>query len=215
AAPRGPSKAVRIGATGDFTAASISLGLTCMRARRPELRFSVYSANIDVLMRDLREGETDLAVWVPATGPSIETRHYWTEPVVWVRSPTTRLDPIRPIPLVSYGDECLFTRNAMLAISQTGRQSELTFVGSSLLGLGAAVAAGFGVMALPRSRADMPGVSIWENAPLPQLPDIFSGIYVRAGTEPEEREQVAEALAAALRPESARVAELAATSPAA
>jgi DNA-binding transcriptional LysR family regulator len=118
------------------------------------------------------------------------------------------------VPLVSYGEECLFTRNAMLALSQAGRESELTFVGSSLLGLGAAVAAGFGVMAVPRSRADIPGISIWENAPLPKLPDIFSGIYVRAGTEPEEREQVAEALAVALRPEAAPAAELvAAASP--
>ena len=96
------------------------------------------------------------------------------------------------MPLVSYGEECLFTRNAMTALSQAGRESELAFVGSSLLGLGAAVAAGFGVMALPRSRADIPGVKIWEDAPLPKLPDIFCGIYVRAGAEPEDREQIAE-----------------------
>jgi DNA-binding transcriptional LysR family regulator len=106
------------------------------------------------------------------------------------------------VPLVSYGDECLFTRSAMTALSQAGRDSELTFIGSSLLGLGAAVAAGFGVMALPRSRADIPGVSIWEDAPLPKLPDIFCGIYVRADGEAEEREQIAETLAAALRPDA-------------
>jgi DNA-binding transcriptional LysR family regulator len=102
--------------------------------------------------------------------------------------------------LVSYGEECLFTRNAMAALSQTGRECELAFVGSSLLGLGAAVAAGFGVMALPRSRADVPGITVWDNAPLPKLPDIFCGVYVRAGADVEEREQVAEMIAAALRP---------------
>jgi DNA-binding transcriptional LysR family regulator len=106
------------------------------------------------------------------------------------------------VPLVSYGDECLFTRSAMTALSQAGRDSELIFMGSSLLGLGAAVAAGFGVMALPRSRADIPGVSVWEDAPLPKLPDIFCGIYVRVDGEPEERERIAETLAAALRPEA-------------
>jgi DNA-binding transcriptional LysR family regulator len=213
AGPRAASKTMRIGATGDFTAAGIALGLTCSRVSRPDLRFSVYSANIDVLLRDLREGDTDLAIWVSATGPTIETRHYWTEPLVWVRAPATALDPIRPIPLVSYGEECLFTRNAMLALSQAGRQTEVMFIGSSLLGLGAAVAAGFGVMALPRSRADLPGVAIWEDAPLPKLPDIFSGIYVRTGADVEDREQVAVSLAASLRPEGA--AEPAASSPAA
>ena len=203
AGPRPAAKTIRIGATGDFTAAGISLGLTCARARRPDLRYEVYNANIDTLLRDLREGDGDLAVWVSATGPVVDTRHYWTEPLVWVHGPSTQLDANRPVPLVSYGDECLFTRNAMLALSQAGRESELMFIGSSLLGLGAAVAAGFGVMALPRSRADIPGVSIWEDGPLPKLPDIFCGVYVREGAEQDEREQIAETLAAALRPDAA------------
>ena len=215
AGPRPAAKKVRIGATGDFTAAGISLGLSCAHALRPDLRFEVYSANIDVLLRDLREGDADLAIWVSATGPVIDTRHYWTEPLVWVHAPATRIDPNRPIPLVSYGEECLFTRNAMLALGQAGRDSELMFIGSSLLGLGAAVAAGFGVMALPRSRTDIPGVSIWEDAPLPKLPDIFCGIYVRTGAELEEREQIAETLAAALRPEPPSGAELTVSNPAA
>ncbi len=203
AGPRPASKTVRIGATGDFTAGAIALGLICARAQRPDLRFEVYNANIDELLRDLREGDADLAVWVSATGPTLETRHYWTEPVVWVRGPTTRIDPTRPVPLVSYGEECLFTRNAMVALRQANRDSELVFVGSSLLGLGAAVAAGFGVMALPKSRADAAGVKVWEDAPLPKLPDIFSGIYVRAGADAEDREQIAQSIAAALRPDPA------------
>jgi DNA-binding transcriptional LysR family regulator len=203
AGPRPAAKTVRIGATGDFAATGIALGLTYPRARRPDLRFEVYDAGIDVLLRDLREGETDLAVWVSGTGPVLDTPHYWTEPLVWVRGPTTRIDPARPVPLVSYGGECLFTRHAMTALSDMGRESELSFVGSSLLGLGAAVAAGFGVMALPRSRADIPGIKIWQDAPLPKLPDIFCGIYVRAGAESDDREQIANAVAAALRPDAA------------
>jgi DNA-binding transcriptional LysR family regulator len=202
AGPRPGAKTMRIGATGDFTASGIARGLTNSRRRRPELRFEVYSANIDVLLRDLREGDADLAIWVSSTGPTLDTRYYWTEPLVWVRGPSTRIDPGRPVPLVSYGEECLFTRNAVAALSRANRQCELAFIGSSLLGLGAAVAAGFGVMALPRGRADIPGIEIWHDAPLPKLPDIFSGIYVRAGVDVEEREQIAETIAAALHPES-------------
>ena len=86
AGPRAGPKVVRIGATGDFTAAGISLGLTRSRKRHPDLRFEVYSANIDVLLRDLREGHADLAVWVSATDPTLDTHHYWTEPLVWVPS---------------------------------------------------------------------------------------------------------------------------------
>jgi DNA-binding transcriptional LysR family regulator len=203
AAPRAAAKTVRIGTTGDFTMAGIAKGLTCSYAQHPDLRFEIYNANVDVLLRDLREGEADLAVWVSAAGPVMDTRHYWVEPLVWVRGPTTRIDLARPVPIVSYGEECLFTRSVMTALRNAGRDSELAFVGSSLLGLGAAVAAGFGVMALPRSRADIPGIRIWEDAPLPRLPDIFCGIYVRGGAETEDREQIANAIAAVLRPDSA------------
>jgi DNA-binding transcriptional LysR family regulator len=202
AGPRLAAKKVRIGATGDFTASAIALGLICSRVRRPDLRFEVYSTNIDMLLRDLREGDADLGVWVSSTGPTIDTRYYWNEPLVWVRSPSTQLDSARPVPLVSYGEECLFTRNAMAALNDAGRDCELAFIGSSLLGLGAAVAAGFGIMALPRGRTEIPGITVWEDAPLPKLPDIFCGIYVRTGVDVEEREQIAETLAAALRPDA-------------
>ena len=50
-------------------------GLTCSRVRRPDLRFEVYNANIDVLLRDLREGDADLAIWVSSTGPTLDTRY--------------------------------------------------------------------------------------------------------------------------------------------
>jgi len=200
AGPRPPDKMVRIGITGDFTAAGIALGLACLRVQRPDLRFGIYSSGIDVLLRELREGETDLVVWVSATGPSLETRHAWVEPLVWVRAPATWIDPAGPVPLVSYGEECLFTRSAVAVLSEAGRASELAFRGPSLASLGAAVAAGFGVMGLPRSRADMPGTTVWSDAPLPKLPDVYCGIYIRPGVDAHDRETVADAIAAVLNP---------------
>jgi DNA-binding transcriptional LysR family regulator len=163
------------------------------------LRFVVQGGNIDALLKELRESDLDLVVWVSATGPVMETRHYWTEELVWLRAASARLDPLGPVPLVSYGEECLFTRNALAGLSREGRESEVVLTGSSIVGLGAAVAAGIGVMALPRSRANIPGVVIWDDAPLPRLPEIFCGIYVRGGPESEDREQLADAIATALR----------------
>ena len=196
AGPRPAAKTVRIGATGDFTASAIALGLNQSRMRRPDLRFQVYNSYLDGLLRDLREGDADLGIWVSQTGPTLDTRFYWTEPLVWVHAPATRIDPERPVPLVSYGEECLFTRNVMAALSQAGRECELAFIGESLLGLGAAVAAGFGVMALPRSRTCIPGIAIWDDAPLPKLPDLYSGIYIREGGTRAIYEQLADEIAA-------------------
>jgi DNA-binding transcriptional LysR family regulator len=207
AAPRSAAKTIRIGISGDFVSAGVARGLAHCRVQRPDLRFAVHSATIDSLLKDLREGELDLAVWVAAVGPALVTPHYWTEELAWVHSPSTQISADQPVPLVSYGEECLFTRNAMAALSHANRACEVIYVGSSIVGLAAAVAAGFGVMALPRSRIDYPGLSIWEDAPLPGLADIFCGIYVRGGVEPEDREQVADCIAAVLRPAPRNVAD--------
>lgn len=200
AGPRLSTKTVRIGSTGDFTAAGIAQGLKCLRSRRPDLRFEIYNDSIDALTRDLRQGDADLGVWVSDTGPGLDTRHHWTEPLVWVRALNTAIDAKRPVPLVSYGEDCLFTRSAIAALGQAGREAELTFTSLSMFGLGAAVQAGIGVMVLPRSLAEIPGTVIWDDSPLPKLPDIFCGIYVRDGADVEERVQIADAVAAALCP---------------
>jgi DNA-binding transcriptional LysR family regulator len=199
AGPRPTAQTFRIGQTGDFTASEVSLALCVYRARRPELRFVLATGSINSLVKEMREGELDLVVWVSATGPALETRHYWTEELVWLCAPSTRLDPQAPVPLVSYGEECLFTRNALTALSQANRQAEIVYTGSSIAGLGSAVAAGMGIMAFPRRRAALPGVVIWDDAPLPKLPDIFCGVYTRDGTDREQRELVADVIAQTLR----------------
>ncbi len=199
AAPRPASQTLRIGVTGDFTAGNISHGLACFRARHPQLRFIVHSAMIDDLVRDMRDGALDVVVWVSPTGPAFEARHCWTEELVWVRGATLRLESAGVVPLASYGEECPFTRSMVAALNSINRDGELVFMGSSIAGLGAAVASGIGISALPRNCANILGVTIWEDAPLPKLPEFFCGIYVRAGGESEDRDHLADTLATALR----------------
>jgi DNA-binding transcriptional LysR family regulator len=200
AMPRLAPATLRIGTTGDVMAEGISQGLARARMQQPILRFRVHADSLDALLRSLRAGELELVVWMSVTGPAQECRHSWTEDLVWVRGAGLRLDPPRPVPLVSYGDDCLFTRSATRALAEAGMDCERAFVGSSLPGVAAAVAAGIGVMALPRSRANRPGLVVWDNAPLPPLPGLAAGIYVRAGCETADPDAVADALAATLRP---------------
>ena len=199
AAPRPASQVLRIGATGDFTAAHISHGLACFRSRRPQLRFMVQSGLIDDLLRDMRDGNLDVVVWVSTAGPTFEARHSWTEELVWVRGANIELGGSGPVPLVSYGEDCPFTSSMVATLNSIGRDSELVVMGSSIAGLGAAVASGIGISALPRNSAALPGVVVWEDAPLPKLPEFFCGIYVRSGGEADDREQLADTLATALR----------------
>lgn len=200
AAPRGPTKPIRIGLTADFLAAGIALGLTAYRVQRPDLRFTLYGASLEALTKDMREGTTDAVVWTSATLPSGGSAHSWSEQLVWVHSASTKITPNQPVPLVGYGEHCALTQSASAALRDHNLSHEPMYVGTSIAGLAAAVAAGFGVMVLPRSRATIPGLMIWEQPPLPMLPDVVCGVDFRPGAGVEDREQVADAIAAALRP---------------
>jgi DNA-binding transcriptional LysR family regulator len=120
--------------------------------------------------------------------------------MVWVRGPTLALDSLTTVPLVSYGDECMFYRTAISALNRMGVQSELVYSGSSIAGLCAAVAAGLGVMVLPRSRIDMPDLIVCDDSWLPKLPEVSCGIYLRDGGGREVREHIAQVIAEALSP---------------
>jgi hypothetical protein len=70
------------------------------------------------------------------------------------------------------------------------------FTGPSLNSLCNAVSAGLGVMAITRRRAVSLGMTIWEDAPLPKLADLYSGVDVREGGARAVYEQLADDIAA-------------------
>ena len=107
----------------------------------------------------------------------------------------------RPVPLVSHGERSVYHRLAVTALKAAGLEWEDVFTGPSMNSLNGAVAAGLGVMAVTRRRANDVGMLIWDDAPLPKLPDLYSGIYVREGGARDAYEQLADEIAeASLRP---------------
>ena len=61
--------------------------------------------------------------------------------------------------------------------------------------------AGLGVMVLPRSRVPQTALTIWEDAPLPELPELYCGIYLREGGNRRALEELGNDIAAVLRPQ--------------
>jgi len=139
--------------------------------------------------------DLDVALAVTESEPPIKPRHTWRRPAVWVRSDSTRLDPQRPVPLVSYAEDCACQRVSIAALRQAGRRFELVFTSRSLASLAAAVEAGFGIMVVPRGRAIKDELRIWEDAPLPKLPDLYCGIFVREGGNRQTVDRLADQLA--------------------
>jgi DNA-binding transcriptional LysR family regulator len=127
-----------------------------------------------------------------------DARKSWLQEVVWVRGLSTCLEPDRPVPLVSNGQSCIYRRLAMQVLRDAGLEWEDVFFGPGMMSLASAVAAGLGVMPILRRRALDLGMLIWEDGPLPDLPDLYSGIYVREGGATAAYEQLAEEIAETL-----------------
>lgn len=100
---RQSTKTLRLGVPGDYTGATIPATLNRFRMRMPGIRFVVSTGTSDSLLRDIRQGDLDIAMAVTTTEPTITPRYACTRQPVWVYSDATRIDPQSPVPLISYG----------------------------------------------------------------------------------------------------------------
>jgi len=186
---------IRIGTPSDYVASILPATLVRLRAELPDVRFIARTGFGEALMRDLRNGDLDLYIGL-SMAPPHDARCVMAEEVVWVRGADTRLDPDRPVPLVSYGGPHIYRRVMVTALKAGGYDWKDVFNGPSIGSLKGAVAAGLGVMAITRRRAITHGLSIWEDSPLPKLPDLYCGIYVREGGANAAYEWLADEIAA-------------------
>jgi DNA-binding transcriptional LysR family regulator len=192
-----PELVIRVGTPSDFIASMLPATLAHFRERLPDVRFTVRTDFYDPLARQLRSGDIDLLIGLSMTPPH-DARHSRPQEIVWVHSAATRIDPERSVPLVSYGESCVYHRRAVAALQSAGFDWEDVFIGPSFASLSSAVTAGLGVMAISRRRATGAGMTVWEDAPLPKLPDLYSGIYIREGGPRIVYEQLADDIAAAI-----------------
>jgi DNA-binding transcriptional LysR family regulator len=177
------AQTIRIGLPGEFIGEPLWGMLARYREGLPDLRFHIKSSPSDVLVRDLRQGELDVVVAISVSEPYGDARAHWTEDLVWMRAPSTVVDPDVPVPLVGHGEKCLTHRQVAEALERAGRAYTLSFTESSLTSLISAVGAGLGVMALPRCMSRAAGLVTWDDAPLPRLPSVICNVCVRSGAD--------------------------------
>ncbi len=198
---------IRVGTSSDYVTSLLPATLARFRERWPDVRFIVRTAFYDMLLRDLRSGGLDVVVGL-SLNPPPDAHQVMAKETVWVRGEATELDVDFPVPLVTYGEACAYHRVSTTALQTAGLNWEAVFTGPSLASLSAAVAAGLGVMPIARSVATAAGLIIWEDAPLPKLPSLYSGVYVREGGEQQAYLQLADDIAEALYGSSRRVPKL-------
>jgi DNA-binding transcriptional LysR family regulator len=194
------AQTIRVAIPGDFAGVKIPATLAQFRKRWPDIRFAVSATSFENMLRGLRQGDVDLAVAITSSKPSIEAHHLWIDQAVWVRSEATQLEADGAVPLVSFGEDCSCRYTAVNALNRVGRECDFVFTSRSIASLEAAVLAGLGTMVLPRNRVAQTSLSIWEDAPLPELPQLYCGIYLRQGGNRAALEELADEIAAVLRP---------------
>jgi DNA-binding transcriptional LysR family regulator len=185
---------IRVGVPGSFVGDTFWRTVAKGRDGRPDVRFHVKSAASEALLREVREGELDVAIVVSGPGPHSDARFHWADALVWVRAPFTRIDPGVPVPLVGHGEKCFTHRQTTEALERAGRPYTLAFTETSVASLAAAVSAGLGVMALPRCLGQGADLTVWDDAPLPPLPAVVCNVCVRTGAD-ETADRFAQALA--------------------
>lgn len=189
-----PMQTIRVGIPLDYAGSRIPGTLSRFRERYPDVSYNVSSGAADEMLRDLKHGELDLALALFTDKPTLEARHIWTQELVWVRGESFQLDPDGPVPLVSYGGDSACQRAAVAALHRAGLDCNFVFTSHSNVSLLAAVATGFGVMAVPRGRAIRNKLIIWEDAPLPKLPELYCALIVREGGDRGAIEELADYL---------------------
>jgi DNA-binding transcriptional LysR family regulator len=196
AVPSAEPHVIRVGVPGVFVVDTLWRTVAKNRESRRDVRIHVKSGGSVGLVRELQQGELDVAVAVSVPDPLGDARFHWIDDLVWVRAPLTRIDPDAPVPLVGHGDRCLIQRQVTDALERAGRAWSLSFTETSIPSLTPAVIAGLGVMGLPRCISAGAELSVWDDAPLPPLPTIACNVCVRGGAD-EAVDQFAEDLAGA------------------
>jgi DNA-binding transcriptional LysR family regulator len=201
AGPR-PELVIRVGTPSDYVASRLPNILARFRERWPDVRFIVRTGYFDTMVRELHGGGLDLFIGLSTKRPH-DARNVWTQEVAWMRGLTTNVDTDRPVPLVTFGEPCVYHQIAVQALKKAGLDWDDVFTGPSIASLSNAVIAGLGVMPFVRRRAAELGMLTWDDGPLPKLSDFHVGIYVREGGARAAYEQLADEIAEELHPERA------------
>jgi DNA-binding transcriptional LysR family regulator len=169
------------------------------RVGRNGWRFEIRRDRSDEMLQDLAHDELDLVVALTPSDSDQAARHQWSEPLAWLRAPATDWDLAGPVPLIASGADDDLTRVAIATLGREGRDWDIVCKVPDESSVMTAVAAGLGIAPAPRRLAP-PDVSVFSDAPLPRLPELCCGVYLRDGGGHEVLRGVADAIAAALRP---------------
>lgn len=159
------SGTVRFGASQDLVVTGLPRVLEEFRSSHPRIDLELVVGLTADLQRLLETNQLDLIFGKRPRGQ----RHgipVFSDILTWATSPYTRITADEPVPLVAYPQPSVSRAMGLRALEQAHRSYRITCTAESIIGLQAAVLAGFGVV--PYAKSLMPD-SFVEASGLPQI----------------------------------------------
>lgn len=165
---------IRFGLPEDFAAMFLSDVLTDFSRLHPRILLNVECDLTLNLFERFKKGAFDM-VLVKMSRPEDFPNgvEVWSEPLEWIgkNEYIQSLDKNVPLPLVLSPQPCVYRASALQALEKSGIRWRTAFISPSYSGVIAAVNAGMGITALPRTMIP-DTLEVIQEEFLPSLPDI-------------------------------------------
>lgn len=173
------SGTVRLGMLEDIAVGRLPRALRRFSIAYPRVALEIVVDSSAALSRRLVDGGLDVVVADPAlvNGTPLLT---WTQPLFWVGARGYSRDAEALLPLVAFGDTCLWQQNVLTALRRAGIGLRMVCTSTSLPAVQSAVEAGLGVSVLLEGNIRSESMRILGRADgLPDAPAADFGLFTR------------------------------------
>lgn len=177
---------VRFGCSEDLIAERLAGLLARFRRGHPDVRLEIVVDTSTALRQRFERSDLDAAlVQIPLGEGQPAGRALWRERPRWLVGPDSSLLVQRPLPLVTFGEACVYREAATRALAAVGVPWFPVLECPSLAGVQAAIRAGVGIGVLARRHLAEGLVEAPASAGLPPLPEnLFALLADPAAAKP-------------------------------
>jgi DNA-binding transcriptional LysR family regulator len=162
---------LRFGAADDLAITQLPRILREFRQLHPQINLELTVGQSGPLYRRLKSGHLDLIFIKQAPGQAEGTR-VSSDTMVWIGLESTQVPAGEPVPLIAYQDPSISRQMAIDALEGAGRTWRITCNTREVNGVLAAVRAGLGVAAFPRTLIPADLSAVTARLGLPELGDV-------------------------------------------
>ncbi|MDE1169571.1 MAG: LysR family transcriptional regulator [Pseudomonas sp.] len=165
-----PKRTLKVGVSHHIVGADLSQWLRRLANTDPQVVVAFSLGTSRDMLESYEQGKLDVALILRHDNRRQDGEVIGCERFGWMAAQSFELAPGAPLPLAIQPEPCGMRSMVMSALHTQNRRWEQAFVGSGILAIGAAVAAGIGIGAMVGRMAPAGCVDVSERFALPPLP---------------------------------------------